>query len=139
MMKKATGTAPSMLRVTFTGVAISCGWAVLCAALIAMLLDREAIKMESVGYWAMAAHFSAALIGTMIARRRAGHMARPAIGAVGVGYFLCIVLANVLFFGGSFQGVGTTLILVLLASAGPMLTEGRGHAGSGRKRYKIPG
>ena len=138
MMKRATGTAPALTRCVMTGVLSACGWAILCAAVIAKLLDEEVITMDSLGYCAMAAHVSAVVIGALTAKSGAGHMAGAAMGIAGAGYYLCLLLVNLLFFGGRYKGLGTTLVLVVLALGAVYLTEGKGRAVAGRKRYKIP-
>ena len=56
----------------------------------------------------------------------------------GVAYFLCLLLVNALFFGGSYSGMAVTLILVVLAAGMAALTAGKGRGRRGPKRYKIP-
>ena len=138
MMKKVTGTAPSLLRAVSSGITASCVCAILWAAVLAKLLDGEVIKMESVGYWAMAAHVTAALAGSLFAAGRAGHRRALTMGITGVGYYICLLLVNALFFGGRFTGLGVTFLLVAAAVGVGTLTAGKGSAGTRRRRYKIP-
>ena len=139
MMKKATGTAPSLLRAAVFGTGTSCICATLWAALLAKLLDGEVIKMESVGYWAMAAHVTAVLTGCLFSAGRAGHRRGLAVGLTGGGYYICLLLVNALFFGGQFKGLGVTILLVAAAVGIAMMTAGKGSAGTRHRRYKIPG
>lgn len=139
MMKKATGTAPSLLRAVSYGITASCTCAILWAAVLAKLLDGEVIKMETVGYWAMAAHVTAVLAGGLFAAGRAGHRSVLAIGLTGAGYYICLLLVNALFFGGQFAGLGVTFLLVAAAVGVGTLTAGKGSAGTRHRRYKIPG
>ena len=139
MMKKVTGTAPSLLRAVACGITASCVCAILWAAVLAKLLDGEVIKMETVGYWAMAAHVTAVLAGGLFAAGRAGHRRVLAIGLTGAGYYICLLLVNALFFGGQFSGLGVTFLLVAAAVGVGTLTAGKGNAGTRHRRYKIPG
>lgn len=139
MIKKATGTAPSILRAAVFGTGTSCVCAILWAALLAKLLDGEVIKMETVGYWAMAAHVTAVMAGGLFSAGRAGHRRGLAVGLTGGGYYICLLLVNGLFFGGQFTGFGITFLLVAAAVGIGMLTAGKGSAGTRRRHYKIPG
>ena len=56
----------------------------------------------------------------------------------GAGYFVCLLLVNALFFGGSYTGLGVTLILVVLATGLSILAAGKGIGITKRRRYKIP-
>ncbi|MBE6922880.1 MAG: TIGR04086 family membrane protein [Ruminococcaceae bacterium] len=138
MMKKATGTAPSLLRAVACGITASCVGAILWAAVLAKLLDGEVIKMETVGYWTMAAHVTAVLAGGLFAAGRAGHRRALVMGITGAGYYICLLLVNALFFGGQFTGMGVTLLLVAAAVGAGTLTAGKGSAGTRHRRYKIP-
>lgn len=139
MMKKQVGRSPSMAKAVLTGTGVAVLSAFICAAVIAKLLDSEVLRMESVGYASMIAHICSVFIGTRTAMGRAGNMGQTAAMITGGAYYLCLLLVNALFFGGSFTGLGTTLVLVALAAAAAILTAGKGRRRSGRKRYKIPG
>lgn len=139
MIKKANGTAPSILRAAVFGTGTSCICAILWAALLAKLLDGEVIEMETVGYWAMAAHVTAVLAGGLFAAGRAGHRRVWAVGITGAGYYICLLLVNALFFGGQFTGLGVTFLLVAAAVGAGTLTAGKGSTGTRHRRYKIPG
>lgn len=138
MLKKRTGTAPSVWKAAGAGVLLGLGWTLAAAALIAALIDREVLAMENVGYASMVSILTAVFAGASLAGRRAGHMVAQAAGASSVAYFLCLLLVNVFCFGGVFTGVGVTLILTAIAAVLAVLAAGKGRAKVGRKRYKIP-
>lgn len=138
MMKTQVGQAPSMAKAILWGTGIGILWAAVCAAIIAKLLDSEVLRMESVGYGSLIAHLTAVFIGSKAAMGKAGHMPMPAAAATGVCYYLCLLLVNALFFGGYFTGMGTTLLLVVLAAGASILTAGQGRGHKRRRRYKIP-
>lgn len=138
MMKKQTGRSPSLMNAVLKGTGIAIGWTVLCAMIIAKLIDGEVMPMESVGYGSMAAHLSAVYLGALAAYKSAGHMGDAAAGITGGSYYMILLLVNALFFGGQFTGLGITLTLVVLASGAVILTAGKGRRRQGRRRYKIP-
>lgn len=137
-MKKQVGRSPSVAKAALTGTGVAIALALLCAAVVAKLLDSEVLRMESVGYASMIAHICSVFIGARTAMSRVGNMGQTVAMITGAAYYVCLLLVNALFFGGSFTGLGTTLILVVLSAAASILTAGKGRMRSGRKRYKIP-
>ena len=139
MVKKITGRAPSLGRSAAAGVILGVIWTMISAVIIAKLVDMEIIPMEKVGYGSMTAILSAVFFGATLAGKKAGHMVIQAAALSGGAYFLCLVLVNALFFGGSYVGMGITFLLVALATASAILMMGQGSGRRRRKRYKIPG
>jgi putative membrane protein (TIGR04086 family) len=138
MVKKIKGRAPSLWKSVLSGLMLGAGWTLLCAMIIAELVNREVLAMKDIGYGSMAAILVGVFAGASLAGRQAGHMVIPAAALSGVAYFVCLLLVNVLFFGGCYTGVGVTLVLVLLASGAAVLILGKGRGGSKSVRYKIP-
>lgn len=138
MVKKLTGRSPSLVKSVAAGVALGTVWTILCAAIIAKLVDSEVLPMENVGYGSMAAVLSAVFMGASLAGKRAGHLVAQASAISGVAYFACLLLVNALFFGGSYTGLGVTAILVAAATMLALLAAGKGRPGKRRRRYKIP-
>lgn len=138
MIKKVTGRSPSLGKSVAAGVLLGTVWTLLCAMVLAKLIDSGVMPMEKVGYGSMAAVLSAVFAGASVAGRKAGHMVMQAAVISGVAYFLCLLLVNALFFGGSYSGIGVTLILVSLATGMAVLAAGKGRGKVSRKRYKIP-
>ena len=137
MVKKITGRAPSLGRSVASGVLLGSGWTLVSAAVLAKLVDAEMLAMENVGYGSMAAVLSAVFMGASLAGKKAGHMVLPASVIAGAAYFLCLVMVNVLFFGGKFTGFGVTFLLTALATGLALLTAGKGSSRGRPKRYKI--
>lgn len=138
MVKKITGRAPSLGKSVAAGVLLGTAWTVLCAVILAKLIDSGVMPMEKVGYGSMAAVLSAVFAGASLAGRKAGHMVVQAAAISGAAYFLCLLLVNALFFGGSYSGMAVTFVLIALATAAAILTAGKGSGRHRRKRYKIP-
>ena len=138
MVKKITGRAPSFWKSAGAGVLFGALWTLACAAVLAKLLDSQILSMENVGYGSMVAVLSAVFTGATLAGKRAGHMVLQAAVISGIAYFLCLLLVNAMFFGGSYTGIGVTLILVILATSLAILAAGKGRGKRTRRRYKIP-
>lgn len=138
MVKKITGRAPSLGKSVAAGVLLGAAWTLLCAVVLAKLIDSGVMPIEKVGYGSMAAVLSAVFAGASLAGRKAGHMVVQAAAISGVAYFLCLLLVNAMFFGGSYSGMAVTLVLVALAVVMAILAAGKGSGKRGRRRYKIP-
>lgn len=137
MVRKITGRAPSLGRSAAAGVLLGAAWTVVCAMVIAKLIDSEVLPMDKVGYASMVSILTAVFIGASLAGRKAGHMIVQAAVISGIGYFVCLLLVNALFFGGSYTGLGVTLLLVALATGAAVLTAGKRGAGARHRQYKI--
>ena len=138
MLKHQTGRSPSVGKAitqgTFTAIAI----AFLFTAILAKLVDLEAIKMEQVGYGILIAHIASVFLGTKTAMGGVGKETLMAAGITGALYYLILLMINSFFFGGELAGLGTTLILVIAGIALSILTDRKQTQGRHRKRYKIP-
>lgn len=138
MVKKISGRAPSLGKSVTTGVLLGATWTLACAMIIAKLIDSEVISMDKVGYASMISVLSAVFIGASLAGKRAGHMVVQAAAISGAAYFGCLLLVNALFFGGSYSGLGVTLVLVAAATGLAILAAGKSRGRSRRRQYKIP-
>ena len=59
-------------------------------------------------------------------------------GASGLIYFACLLGITALFFGGQYQGIGVTGLMILCGSALPLLRGEKGRGGVKKKHYKMP-
>jgi hypothetical protein len=139
MVKKMMGKAPSASGAAASGLLIAILWTVVSALGIAKLVDMEMLPAEKVGYGSMLAVLSAVFVGASLAGKKAGHMVVQAAALSGGAYFLCLLLVNACFFGGSYTGIGITLLLVILATGIAIVAAGKRNGRSHRRRYKIPG
>ena len=138
MLKQQTGRSPNLPKAVGAGVLTALTAAFLGAALLAKLVDMELLKMENLGYGILVLHLLSVFLGAGSAMVRGGHRASAAGGITGAGYYLVLLLVNGLFFGGSYSGLGVTLLLTVLAVGAAMLTHRQGRGRGRRKRYKIP-
>jgi putative membrane protein (TIGR04086 family) len=120
------------------GLLVGAVWTMVCAMILAKLIDMEVLPMEKVGYGSMVSVLSAVFMGASLAGRKAGHMVLQAALFSGAAYFACLMLVNALFFGGRYTGMGVTAVLVALATGLALLASGKGSGKGKRSRYKIP-
>lgn len=136
--RKVTGTAVSMPM----GVGIGCGitmiLTLLGAGVVAKLIAEEILQETAIGYGAMATILLASICGSMIAVNKVKKRKLQVSLMVGAGYFLLLLAMTALFFGGQYQGMGVTALLVFAGSGTVILLETREKKSSKfRKRRRI--
>lgn len=135
---KRNGRTVSMPAGIVTGAAVSIAATLAGAAILALMLDREIIAWEQIGYGILILLPLAAAIGTSTAYKRICRQ-RMAVCLLSAAAFWGILLAiTALFFGGRFEAVGVTGGLILAGSGCVMLLGGREkRAGKRRNRKNI--
>lgn len=133
--KKVTGKSKPMAVGLTMGTAISLAVTLLGAAVMANLVLSEKLAEEAIGYGAMVILLLASTLGAWIS---AGLVKRRwmvvCLGAGGC-YYLMLLSITALFFGGQYQGMGVTALLVLGGCGAVGLLGLRGDK-SGRKKAK---
>ena len=123
--RKVTGTAASMPM----GIGIGCGVSmiltVLGAGVAAKLIAVEILQETAIGYGAMAIILLASICGSMIAVKKVKKRKLQVSLMVGSGYYLSLLAMTALFFGGQYQGMWVTALLVLAGSGTTILIETR--------------
>lgn len=132
--RKVTGRASSIPAGLAIGACSSMGITVLLSVLAAGLVSGERIQEGSIGYLAMFILLVASAAGALVAGNKIKKMRLQVAALSAVIYFCLLLGVTALFFGGQYEGMGVTLVMVLLGSgAGGMATV---FAGGSGKRYK---
>lgn len=135
--QKLTGRATSIPKGILTAVAISMSWTLIASITGAYLISKEWISHNQTGSVAIFVLITASVVGGMVA---AGRIKRHRIRMAGLHgglYYILLILLNLLCFGGQFQGMGVTLIFVLLGTvAAGVLGSRTAGKGKGRRRRK---
>lgn len=139
MLKGQTGRSPNAAKAVLKGTATALSGGILCAAILAKLVDAGVLRMESIGYGILASHLLVVFMGTRTAMACGGKKGAAAAAVTGGTYYLSLLIVNGLFFGGSFAGMGVTLLLVVAGTLATIMTEGQGRKKKRRRHYKIPG
>ena len=138
MMKQTVGRAPSQGKQLMKAMVWGVIWTIGASLAAALLVDREIIPMEKIGYGSMVILL---VCGFLLAKKGGvGSGKEKLVGAaVATGlYYLCLLLVNWLFFGGKFRGFGVTLIVLLIGAFLGTLSPRKGRGGGTYRRYKIP-
>ena len=139
-MKKGINTKGSTVSMTAgigTGVVTALGITLLLSLAAAGLISSGTIQQQSVGYCAMVILLLSTVCGCRTAAIRIRGRNALVCMVTGGGYFLSLLAMTGLLFGGRYQAVGVTGLLVLGGSGTAMLLRGKGNAAT--KRRRIPG
>ncbi len=136
--RKPSGTASSMPLGLAMGVGLSLAITVGCSLLFGKLIQMGTLPENSLGYCAMAILFLSAVGGTVLANAKIKHRQLLVSGLCAGIYYVCLLAMTALFFGGQYQGMGVTALMVLAGAGVPLLLKGQGRGGKRRKRVKTP-
>lgn len=137
--RKATGRALSMPAGVAVGVGVSFALTLLGAAVVAWLLSVQRIESAQIGYGSMVTLLVSSALGAVIASGLVKHRHLVVCLASGVGYYAMLLGVTALFFGGQYQGMGVTLLVVLAGcgSVGLMLAKPKKAITKGYRKLRI--
>ena len=125
--KKVTGKSRPMVAGIGIGLAVSMFLTMIGAALVANLILSGKMGEEGIGYGATATLLLSSAAGAWLAailiKRR---WMLVCLGAGGI-YYLMLLAITAMFFGGQYQGMGVTALLVLGGSGAMGLLGVRGE------------
>jgi len=111
--QKMSGRAVSMPAGLLFGATTSLGITILGSVIIAKLLDAEIIEENAVGYAVLVMLMTASFAGATISRNKIKRQYLIVCGLSGVIYYITLMGITALFFGGQYEAVGVTCILVM--------------------------
>ena len=123
--RKVTGTAVSM------PVGIAMGWTasmvttLLMSVFVARLISDEILKDTAIGYGAMFILLLASVLGAVVSTAKVKRRRLQVSLLSGIVYYASLLGATALFFGGQYQGMGVTALLVFAGSGLVILLAGR--------------
>lgn len=136
--QKPTGRAMSMPAGLTLGAAVSLALTMIVSAIIAMLAEKEIIPESSIGYGVIVLLLTASAAGAFTANGKIRRRKLLVSLLSGVIYYAILLGITALFFGGQFQGMGVTALLVLAGAALPILLNQQGRGAVKHKRRKMP-
>lgn len=108
------------------------------AVAAAKLVDIGTAKEEAIGYFAMGILLLSSFTGAMISVSSIKRQKLLVCGLSALIYYGILLSMTALFFGGQYQGMGVTALLVLCGGAVAALTVMRQGRGTGiKKRRRI--
>ena len=132
--RKVTGTAVTMPMGVGIGCGISMILTILGAAVVAKLISAEILKETAVGYGAMMIILTATICGGAVAVNKVKKRILQVSILVGGVYFVLLMAMTALFFGGQYQGMGVTALLILGGSGVVILMAGRKKKSKGLRK-----
>ena len=108
------------------GVAAALALTLLLGALLAFFISREVVQQEQLGYGVMVILFLAAALGCRLAYRRIQHRRLLVFLLAALGYLVSLTAITALFFGGQFEGIFPTAMLIIGGSGTAFLLPGHG-------------
>ena len=135
---KPTGRTMSMgAGLTLAGAV--CLLCTICmSAIIAFMADKGIIQQAQIGYGVMILLGLTSAIGVITANGKIRRRKLLVSGITALIYFLELLGITALFFGGQYQGIGVTALMILCGAALPLLTDLKGRGGVKKRKYKIP-
>ena len=110
--RKQTGRAVTMPVGLAWGTAVSILGTLLGAMVTAKLIDTGMIQQNRIGYAVLVTLFTSAFAGTTVSVRKIKRQIVITCALSGLMYFLILLSATALFFGGRYEAVGVTALLV---------------------------
>lgn len=130
--QKVTGRTSSIPAGLAAGAAVSTVVTGIGTVLLALLLDRETISWEAIGYGILTMILLAAYLGALCAYSRIRRRKAAVCFLSGLTYFGILLMVTALFFGGQYEAVGVTGLLVAGGSGCAAIT-GIGQGRGGRR------
>jgi putative membrane protein (TIGR04086 family) len=116
--KKVFGKAGSMPLGLAAGTAVGLLVTIAFAVVMAQLVLGGKLKEGAMGYGAMIAIPVSAAIGALVSVAIIKRRRMQVCLITGAAYLLSLIGINILFFGGQFQGLVVTVLLILLGTGG---------------------
>lgn len=137
MAKKQNGKAFAIPSGIALGILVAVVITLLGGILLTWLIAGERMELGALGYGIMAIQFLGGVTGAVVAMLAVKHQKMQVCLLTGLGYLLVLLASNALFFGGQYDGVLTTG-LILLAGCGITAILGSREAKGGKRRRRKP-
>ena len=134
--RKPSGTAASLPAGIGIGVVIAVALTVAGTSLVAWMLNSGNMTEAGVGYSAMVILLVSAAVGSWFAEMLVKHRYLVVGLSTGAAYFVLLLGLTAFFFGGQYQGVVPTGLLILGGSAAAVLVGNRSGGNRTPRRHK---
>ncbi len=127
--QKVTGTASSLPEGIAIGAGTSIAITFIAILIVAKLIDSGTMQENAIGYSAIGILLIASISGSIVSSRRIRRKHILVCGLSGITYFLTLLAMTALFFGGQYDGITVTLLMILCGSGVAILLgkqKGRG-------------
>jgi hypothetical protein len=135
--QKVTGKAIPIAAGLALGAGASVLISLLAVSILSYMILTEKISPESIGYCAMVTLWLASAGGSWLAAATVKHRWLPICLGVGGIYYGLLAGITVMFFGGQFQGMFVTALMILAGSGSVALLGLRSQLGGKKNIRKI--
>lgn len=111
--RKVTGTSATIPMGLAMGVITSLGTMLAGTIVCSMMIEQELLKWEKSGYAIMVILIISSWLGVATASARVKRRKLMICTTTGITYFLALLVLGALFFGGQYNGVGETALLII--------------------------
>ena len=136
-IRGSNGRAASIPVGLATGAAVSVGITAAGASVTAWMILSGNLRPEWAGYCSVCVLLLSAAAGAAVATSRIQRLRGQMALAAGGIYYLCLMLTTALFFGGQYQGMGVTALVVFGGSTAVILLAPGRNSRGGHRRRKI--
>lgn len=136
--KQRNGRASSIPAGLGAGAGVSVAITLLGTALLARLLDAETIQWEAVGYGILIMVMLSAMLGSVTAMKKIKRQQGIVCLLSGLTYWGILLSVTALFFGGQYEAVGVTLLLIVGGCGCAFLLCVKQGRGGGSRKGKRP-
>ena len=134
--RKVTGRASSIPAGLGIGTAVALGITILGSIITAMLVNNQTIGEESIGYCAMGISLLSSGVGAYTAQAAVKRQRLIMCAAAAGCYYISLLGMTALFFGGQYQGMGVTALVILCGAALVVLLGAKGGGAHNKKLKK---
>lgn len=135
--RKPTGRASGMAGGLAAGALVTMAVTVVGSAVLAKLISGEIIPQSGTGYGVMVMLILASWAGAITSRRKIRRRKLMVCMASALIYFGLLLLITALFFGGQYDGVGETALLILCGTALALIPGPRRKTGRNPKKFRM--
>lgn len=133
--RKVSGRAKSIPAGLGIGLAISMVITLFGSLIIAILLDSQNMQEQSIGYGSMVLLLLSSAAGAVTAATTVKRQLLPVCMLSGSCYYAALLAITALFFGGQYQGMGVTALMILAGCGTVAVILARGKR-SGSRHHK---
>ena len=133
--QKVTGKSMSIAGGVGIGVLASVVITIISSLILAALVNNEIVKENGLGYGVIMVLLLSAVTGSLVAWKCIRHRRLLVCTLSGVGYYVALIGITALLFGGQYQGMGVTA-LVVLAGCGCVALIGVNGKKAGKYSFK---
>lgn len=136
--RKVTGTAASMPAGLALGLCASLAVTIVGSILAANLVLKEMLPENGIGYCSMVILLVSSVLGAVVSVNRIKHRRLYVCTLSGAVYYASLLAVTALFFGGQYQGMGVTALMVLAGCGVVALVgvKGEKRGTSRRRKFK---